>query len=258
VDLPEVAIGRDAVRVGDTVRRRCGEWCEPVHAFLRHLREEGFEGAPEVLQNDDQDREVLRWVEGESGLDLAGRVRADLQTDEMLVSMGEFIRAFHDASATFRWEGREWQELLREPNGSDEVVCHNDISYSNTIFRGTSPASFIDWEFAAPGSRLWDLAYASWWLVPLHRPECYRTLGWNEMDQPKRFRLFCDAYDLGEERSRLLDVIHARQLTNQRQLRTWVASGLIPAYDEDDPTIEVGRTDYLDSRRSELQKALLE
>src|SRR5439155_20784790 len=118
------------------------------------------------------------------------------------------------------------------------------------------PVALIDWEFAAPGTRLWDLAYACWWFVPLHRPECCRALGWREVDQPRRLRLFCDAYGLGEERSQLLDVIHARQVRNQEQLRLWVTQGIIPPFDDADPAIECGRTDYVDGRRRELERAL--
>jgi len=86
------------------------------------------------------------------------------------------------------------------------VICHNDLSPANTVFRGVRPVAFVDWEFAAPGSRLWDLAYAAWWWVPLHRPECAAALGWPRgVDQPRRLRLLCDAYGLGTpSRRRLL------------------------------------------------------
>jgi phosphotransferase family enzyme len=252
----DVPLGRAAVRVGDTVRRPCAAWCSPVHSLLKHFRSQGVGTAPQVLGIDDQGREVLTWIEGESGQDALGHVRLELQSDGVLESMARLIRRLHDASSTFQWAEGGWQNLLREPNGSEEVICHNDISHSNTVFRGNLPSALVDWEFAAPGSRLWDLAYACWWLVPLHRPECYRRLGWREMDQPARLRLFCDAYGLGDERSDLMETIHARQLANQRQLRLWVDQGSIPRYDEGDPSIEVGRTDYVDSRRREFDRTL--
>jgi hypothetical protein len=254
----DVPVGRAAVRVGDTVRRPCAAWCSPVHSLLKHFRSQGAESAPEVLGIDDQGREVLGWVEGESGEDDLGRVRLELQSDEVLESMAKLIRRLHVASFTFQWSEGGWQKLLRDPSRSDEIFCHNDISYSNTIFHGVLPYALVDWEFAAPGSRLWDLAYACWWLVPLHRPECYRRLGWRDMDQPARLRRFCDAYELGPERSDLMETIHARQLANQRQLRLWVEHGVTPAYDEGDPSIEAGRTDYVDGRRREFDRALLE
>lgn len=217
------------------------------------MRSAGFTEAPEVLGIDERGREVLRWIEGEPGV---APIRPEVASDEPLVALARMIRRFHDASASFRWDKGGWQELLRDPSGSDEIVCHNDLSTYNVIYRA-GPVAIVDWELAAPGSRLWDLAYACWWLVPLHRPEYCERVGWGEVDQPRRLRLFVDAYGLGEARSQLLDVIHERQLRNQEQLRTWVAEELIPPYEEDDPSVETGRTDYIDGRRDELERALI-
>ncbi len=55
----------DAVRVGETVRRRAGPWTRAVHALLRFLEEEGFD-APRVLGMDEQGREILEYIEGEA------------------------------------------------------------------------------------------------------------------------------------------------------------------------------------------------
>jgi hypothetical protein len=114
----------------------------------------------------------------------------------------------------------------------------------------------VDWDFAAPGRRLWDVAYAVWWMVPLHRPEFMRTIGWPEVDQPVRLALFVDAYGLGDERAKLLDVLRERQQCNQRQLCHWVEKGSIAAYDEHDPGVECGKTDYVESICTDLEAAL--
>ena len=55
-----------AVRVGDTVRRSAGPWTPAVHALLAHLAGTGFTGAPRPLGFDEQGREVLTFLEGES------------------------------------------------------------------------------------------------------------------------------------------------------------------------------------------------
>ena len=55
-----------AVRVGDTVRRSAGPWTPAVHALLAHLEGTGFTGAPRPLGFDEQGREVLTFLEGES------------------------------------------------------------------------------------------------------------------------------------------------------------------------------------------------
>jgi hypothetical protein len=56
------------VRVGDTVRRRTGRWTPAVHALLRHLEAVGFNAAPKVLGVDGQGREVVTYIESESGV----------------------------------------------------------------------------------------------------------------------------------------------------------------------------------------------
>jgi aminoglycoside phosphotransferase (APT) family kinase protein len=220
---------------------------------LRHLRDSGFGGCPEPLGFDEQDREVLSFVEGDGG---SIPLRPDTVTDRAMTEQARLIRRFHDASASFSCMTQRWDPLLSDPAGEHEVVCHNDLSIPNTVYRNGRPSAFVDWDFAAPGRRLWDLAYAVWWLVPLHRPEFMEVIGWPPVDQPSRLTLFVDAYELGEERVELLDTVEQRQLRNQSQLRSWVEAGSIPAFDEHDPTVECGRTEYVEQVRPQLESAL--
>jgi aminoglycoside phosphotransferase (APT) family kinase protein len=166
------------------------------------------------------------------------------------------IRHFHDASSTFLHAGHEWDPLLRDPVGDAEIVCHNDLSIPNTVYRNGRPVALVDGDFASPGRRLWDVAYAAWWLFPLHRPEFMKSIGWPQVDQPRRLRLFVDAYGLREERELLLDVLRERQVRNQIQLRSWVEAGIIPPYDEDDPCVECGQFEYVENIRPHLEAAL--
>jgi hypothetical protein len=53
------------VRVGDTVRRPLRPSSLTVQAYLAHLRDTGFTGAPLPLGVDEQGREVLSFVPGE-------------------------------------------------------------------------------------------------------------------------------------------------------------------------------------------------
>ena len=245
---------RGAVRVGDTMRRPSGPGTNFVRELLSHLRRAGIRAVPEPLDADEQGREVYRWIDGEAG---AVPVRAELTSEAALTRLAELIREVHDASAGFRPAGT-WNELLADPGGSEEVICHNDLSVPNTIYRQGRPVAIVDWEFAAPGSRLWDLAYAAWWCVPLHRPECAAALGWPAgLDVVRRLRAFANAYGLSAAAyADFFDTLHQRQLANQRQLSSWVEQGLIPAYDDTDPTIEVGLTNYMDDRRDALLAAL--
>jgi hypothetical protein len=54
------------VRIGDTVRRPLRPFSLTVQAYLAHLRDAGFTGAPLPLGIDEQGREVLSFVPGDA------------------------------------------------------------------------------------------------------------------------------------------------------------------------------------------------
>jgi hypothetical protein len=241
------------VRVGDTVRRPRKPSSETVQELLGHLHDNGFDGCPRPLGFDEQDREVLSFVDGIGG---SVPLPPEAITDQALVEHARLIRHFHDASASFLRSSDTWEPLLADPGGIPEIICHNDLSIPNTVYQHGLPYGLVDWDFASPGRRLWDLAYAIWWIVPLHRPEFMRSIGWSEVDEPRRLALFVDTYGLEEERSQLLDVLQERQRRNQVQLRHWAEKGTIPPFDADDPTVECGRTEYVEGIRTSLEAAL--
>jgi aminoglycoside phosphotransferase (APT) family kinase protein len=70
--------------------------------------------------------------------------------------------------------------------------------------------ALIDWDFAAPGPRAWDLAYAAYRFVPLSPDQGAVQLGAVlPVDRPRRLRRFCDAYGLAD-RAGLVDIILRR------------------------------------------------
>lgn len=220
-EIPLVPLGRfgpDAqptvrVRVGQTVRRTAYSWSPAVLDLLGHFEREGFAGAPRALGFDDQGREVLTYVEGEAVFsegfvpDHGGRfdmsVPSLLWRDDVLVRLGELIRGFHDAAATFPWAGREWCFEARQPV---ETVCHSDIGPSNTVFRDGLPVAFIDWDTATPGPRAWDLGLVAWRFAPFWRDEKCRAHGipTGVTDKARRFRLLLDAYGVEPH----VDIVH--------------------------------------------------
>ena len=245
--------GKRVVKVGDTIRRPRKPSSETVQALLGHLHDHGFDGCPRPLGFDDQGREVLSFVEGRGG---SVPLPPEAITDRALVEHARLIRQFHDASASFFTSSDTWEPLLADTAEVPEIICHNDLSIPNTVYQHGLPHGLVDWDFAAPGRRLWDLAYAIWWIVPLHRPEFMRSVGWPEVEQPRRLALFVGTYGLEGERGELLDVLRERQRCNQVQLRHWAETGTIPPFDADDPTVECGRTDYVESIRPLLEAAL--
>lgn len=140
------------VRVGNTVRRPPTANSDFVRRLLDHLAARGFEGAPSSLGTDEGGRDVFAFIEGEVPVDLT------FYDDDTLRAGASLIRRFHDLSA----------ELVASSAARAvgiEVICHNDLSPCNFVFRAGVPVAMIDFDTAAPGSRLHDLGYAAWlWL----------------------------------------------------------------------------------------------
>ena len=193
-----------AVRVGDTVRRETGPWTPAVHALLRHLEAVGFDGAPRVLGEDERGREILSFVEGDVPHDWP--TPAYVWTDEAIHGIGALVRRYHDACASFvAPAAAHWR--LGEPHG--EVICHHDVAPWNTVFRDGLPVALIDWDFAGPGTRLWDVAYAAWRYVPLYAPERMDDVGADPTACAHRLAVLCDGYGL-TDRTGLLDTVVRR------------------------------------------------
>lgn len=208
---PEVLRGGGltaVVRIEDTVRRPTGWWTPAVHALLRHLEQVGFAGAPLVLGIDEEGREILSFIPGDAGAPV---------DDAALVASARLIRRFHDATVGFAAPmGARWQYLVGAPEGG-EIVCHNDLSPWNMICGRQGARAFIDWDLAAPGSRLWDLGHAVWRFVPLFPGEDVERCG-------RRLRSFCDGYEL-ENRGELLDAVERRQRALYDTAREWGSAG---------------------------------
>lgn len=163
-DAEEVLSGGNmapVVRVGDTVRRETGEWTPAVHLLLRTLADVGIDKVPHVLGLDEKGREALSFVQGEVLADAPPAVR---WSEDILVAAARLLRLIHDASVPLvARDDLVWRSPSRTPA---EVVCHNDFAPYNLIVRGGELAGVIDFDFAAPGSRLRDLAYLAYRIVP--------------------------------------------------------------------------------------------
>jgi hypothetical protein len=131
------------VRVGNTVRRPPKGNAAFVHELLLFLEKQGFGFAPRFLGVDEQGREILSYLEGQtvpgSGSGLS---------DDLLVQVARVIRGYHDITAG---------SLLAQ---DQEIVAHYELGPHNTLFQGNQLVGFIDWDDAAPGTRLRDLANA--------------------------------------------------------------------------------------------------
>jgi len=170
-----------------------------IHALLCHLEAVGFRGAPRSFGWDSQGRHLVEWVNG---------IRADNPTapDAALdpERIGAFMREMHDALASFvPPQGVEWFQGLPGPGA--EMIIHQDISPSNIVVTPDGRLVAIDWDAAAPGTRLWDLAHAAHAFAPLARG------GLDAAVAADRLARFADGYGLSEaQRAELLPLLAAR------------------------------------------------
>lgn len=194
------------VRVGNTVRRPTGPHSPFVHDLLRQLEAVGFQEAPRLLGVDGRRREILTFVEGEVPQGQGSRPPSDAR----LANTAGLIRRFHDATAS--------SALAADA----EIVAHNDLGPHNTIFVGDEPVAFIDWDDAAPGTRLFDLANAVWGFADVGEG------GGPVGEQARRARLMCDAYGW-DETGAIFDEILAdlkRALANHERAGRTRAAGI--------------------------------
>ena len=151
------------VRVGDTVRRPMRATSPATHALLGHLEAVGFDGSPRYLGVDEQGREVLSYVHGQTPIH---PYPPWALTDEALASLARLLGRFHEAVAGFVGTDLTWQREVPEPFRTVQV-SHNDPNLDNVVFRGSEAVALIDFDLAGAGSRVWDLAMAARLWCPL-------------------------------------------------------------------------------------------
>jgi aminoglycoside phosphotransferase (APT) family kinase protein len=105
------------------------------------------------------------------------------------------LRRFHDGSRRFDPAGAAWSPEMADPAGG-EVVCHNDVCLENVVFRHGRAVALLDFDFAAPGRPVYDLAQFARMCVPIDDDVNSARLGWTSPDRPARLRLVADAYGL--------------------------------------------------------------
>jgi hypothetical protein len=195
--------GRVARR-GDSVRRPVGPWTPAVHDLLRHLERAGFSGAPRVLGLG-HDVEWLEFIPGEVAVPPFPAWSA---TDDLLVSVAQLQRRLHEAASGFRpAPDAIWGDQAPPREFSGTLVCHNDACLENVVVSGGRAVAFIDFDFARPVDRLWDIAIALRHWVPMRDP---RDLDEHRshVDSVARCRLFLAEHALGaRERERTLDAL---------------------------------------------------
>ena len=222
-------------REGDKVIRPTNPHTSTIHALLEHVRVAGFDGAPRVIGtasepitaahvgHDDPVPGIARtgrdegsvatrsveWLEFIAGDVPVPPFPAWSQTAALLASIARIMRRYHDATAGFVSPAdATWSDELADPNcpeparsghDTDLVICHNDVCLENVVFRGGEAVALLDFDFAAPGRRIYDLACMARMCVPVETDGDAARTGRRGLDPFTRLCVVADAYDLGTD-----------------------------------------------------------
>ena len=189
VDGPDVAALQ---RVGDTVRRPTHANSDFVARLLTHLEQVGFRATHHYLGIDEQGRAIFTFVSGQT------TNHPEQRNEGCYAAVGHLLRELHDSTA-----GTDLAD------GQDCVV-HGDPGPANVVLQSGMPVAFIDWDQARPGSRIGELAYATWgW--------CLATIGNIPLrDQLRRLREFRDGYGAGDAEDLLDAIIRAQRAVKEK------------------------------------------
>ena len=211
-----------AVRVGNTVRRAGGPWTPAVQALLAHLASKDFAGSPQPLGVDEQGREVLTFLPGET----VGSARPWprwVYAEDTLVQVARWMRGFHDAVADFvPPEGAVWRMGGQWAPGL--IIGHNDAAPYNAVWRDGKLAGFFDWDMAGPVRAAWDVAFGAFSWVPMHARHVVAREGFTDFEgRPRRLQLFLAGYGWTGPTSAFLEIVAARIQAHVTSLRDLAA-----------------------------------
>lgn len=180
-----------AIRVGATVRRPTGSWTPAVHALLRHLEAAGLDAIPHVVGVDDEGREVLGYVFGDTA-DAHDGWPDWVWADTLLVQAARWLRRYHDAVAGFPAEQITRWRFFDKPLADGEIICHYDVAPYNVVVGFDAVGEpvlrcVIDWDIAGPGKPLHDVAMMAWQFLPCWEPG-------DDAKFIRRLRLLADNY----------------------------------------------------------------
>ena len=200
------------LRDGDHVLRPGSAHTPTVHAFLRFLRDEGFEAASQPIGVDPDGRERLSYIDGDVAVP---PYPAWAESDVALATAAALLRRMHDVSARYvapSWA--TWSDEIADPDAAgiapavDLVICHNDVCLENLVYRDQVAVGLLDFDFAAPGRRVHDLATFARMNVPIDTDEDAALLGRRgPFDPMRRLRVVADAYGLPPDRTEFLDAL---------------------------------------------------
>jgi hypothetical protein len=209
-------------RIGSHVLRPASPHVASIHDLMRRVRLAGFDGGPVPAGSGQDGRECLEYIEGDVPVP---PYPGWAQSSRALESVASLLRRFHDASRSFDMAGTSWSAELADPVGG-EIICHNDVCLENVVFRDGVATALLDFDFAAPGRPVYDLARLTLMCVPMDDDISAARLGWQPADKIARLELVADAYGLDNAgRVSLLEILSGLIATGGEFVRRQVDAG---------------------------------
>ena len=213
--------GKIALNKGRIVRP-ANPWTKDVHAFLRFLKQKGFENVPVPYGVNGDGKEEVSFVEGVVYNDCLPDV---VLREDNLLAAARLLRRYHDAGAEYAATlagGETWMLPGQTPA---EVMCHGDFAPYNVTFVDGRVSGMIDFDTLHPGPRVWDIAYGVYRWVPFvspGNPDFRYEVG----EQIRRMKAFADAYGMtAEQRGALPGMMIRRLETLIAYMRQQTAQG---------------------------------
>lgn len=218
---------RPIVRIGNTIHRPAHWWTPSVHDLLNYLEKVGFPYSPRVLGFDKEGREVLTYIEGESGKDGWFKIHSD----EGLANFAKLLKSYHEAIADYKPpKNAEW---AYSPNvlNRGEIMCHGDFGPWNIAWDGEKPIGILDWDLVLPANPTYDIYYALEYCAPFRDDQT--TLKWHHFsDVPvrkHRIQVFLNAY--GIELPNIVNGVVQIQRLGIKHVKHLASRGLQPQID---------------------------
>jgi hypothetical protein len=191
------------LRIGDTVHRPVSWWTPAVHELLKYLESVEFKYSPRVLGFDEQGREILTYMKGESGKEGWFKIHSD----KGLQNYAKLLREYHEAVADYKPSDDSIWAYAEGGLKPGEIICHGDFGPWNLTWDGDKPVGIIDWDLVFPAKPSYDVLYALEWSAPFKNDNLARE--WHHFpdipDRKRRIDVFLDAY--GANRQKIGDIV---------------------------------------------------
>jgi len=179
-------------KIGNKVHRPTEFWSPAVHNLLNYLQSVNFPYSPRYFGFDDKGREILSYVEGESGKDGWRHIT----TDEGLKEYARLLRKYHDAIADYKpLSDLEWANGAKGLKPG-QIICHGDFGPWNLVWQNGKPVGIVDWDLAHPNTPEYDILYALEYSAPFRDNET--AIKWHHFNsvpvRNRRIKIFLEEY----------------------------------------------------------------